>query len=185
MWKIDKKPKSYDKCEDIRVEMAHKFDNEIENVTNVYPFNTKNYKLYPVNGKYVIASECGGKEIKDSWESKKENQCYWLAPTDDIIEKKVKCGFDISYKDVHKFIDYDTFYNVGYNGCSCFPYYEYTFVVKYYDENGNLVEKSWTAHRHQTMRWVDGCGDVLEIGNGAGGRWVHGGINLYVDMKEN
>ncbi len=88
MWEIDKKPKSFDKCEDIRVEMAHKFDDKIDNISNVYPFNTKNYKLYPVNGKYVIASECGGKEIIDSWESKKENQCYWLAPTDDIIEKK-------------------------------------------------------------------------------------------------
>jgi hypothetical protein len=184
MWKINKEPEDYSKCENIRVEMAHKFDNEIKNISNVYPFNTQEYKLYPVNGEYVIASECGGEEIKDFWDEKNDYECYLLSPINEIIKKKVNCGFDISYKDVHKFIDYDTFYNVGYNGCSCFPYYEYTFVVKYYDENGNLVESSWTAQRHRTMRWVDGCGDVLEIGNGAGGSWVHGGINLYVDMKE-
>ena len=181
MWKILKLPKEEYNCEKKRVTLIHKYEEDL-NVTQVYPFNTQDFKLYPVKGEYVIA-KCGGEKIEQNWPDKTDNQCYLLYPLEEIIYKK-QCGFYVSYKDKSAFYNKDTFFTVASNGCSCFPYSEYTFYVKYYNSDGNLIEDSWTASRHTTHTWTDACGDVLQIGNGAGHRWIHGGINFYVDMKE-
>ena len=181
MWKILKLPKKEYNCEQIRATLIHKYEDL--NVTQVYPFNTHDFKLYPVKGEYVIA-KCGGENIEDIQNSD-DNKCYILQPTKEIIYKyKKQCGFYVSYKDKSAFYNKDTFFTVASNGCSCFPYNEYTFYVKYYNSDGKLTEDSWTASRHTTHTWTDACGDVLQIGNGAGHRWIHGGINFYIDMKE-
>jgi len=51
----------------------------------VYPFNASK-KLYQVNGEWVKAS-CGGNNILDQWDGKKENECWMI---DNVEEEKIR-----------------------------------------------------------------------------------------------
>jgi hypothetical protein len=88
------------------------------------------------------------------------------------------CAFEVAVNDAEATCyESDTFKTIGYTGSSSFPYESYTFHINYDD-----VITSWTACRHCTEGWTNSSGDRLEIGNGAGGQWVHGGINLSVNI---
>lgn len=178
-WKTEQELKKGTK--DYRITVKHKFDTTITTMQDmkVYPFNTAK-KLYQVNGKYVKAS-CGGTKIldadKDDGENKKENEFYYLEGTGEII-KGGKCEFRVQLNDNDLAVyDKDTFFTVGrtYNQ----PYSSYKFNISYDNET-----KTYTASRHKTTTWVNSCGDKLQIGNGAGGRWIHRGLNLSVQIAK-
>lgn len=66
---------------DYKITVKHRFDSSILNMQNteVYPFKPSG-KLYYVDGNisgYVKAS-CGGTEISDDWEDKKEDEAYLI-----------------------------------------------------------------------------------------------------------
>ena len=165
---------------DYRIKVKHRFDSKnIIIDEDVYPFAPAK-KLYQVNGEYVKAS-CGGTKIldadKDDWENKKENEFYYLEGTGEII-KGGKCEFRVQLNDNDLAVyDKDTFFTVGrtYNQ----PYSSYKFNILYDNES-----KTYTASRHRTGTWVNSCGDRLQIGNGAGGRWIHRGLNLSVQIAK-
>ena len=81
-WKTDQE---FDRntC-DYKITVKHRFDPSIEMAEKVYPFNGSK-KLYSVNGEYVKAS-CGGKNILDQWDGKKENECWMI---DNVEEEKI------------------------------------------------------------------------------------------------
>ena len=123
----------------------------------------------------------GGTKIldadKDDWENKKENEFYYLEGTGEII-KGNNCEFKVELNN-NDSITYskDTFFTVGrtYNQ----PYSSYKFNI-YFDDK----YKTYTASRHRTGTWINSCGDRLQIGNGAGGRWIHRGLNLSVQIAK-
>lgn len=93
-WKIVKEPEDWSSCEAIRVEMTHRFDETIEDVIDVYPFeiDPKIYKLYPAMDetgatRYVI-DRCGGTTIKEEWENRQDNECYLLEPLGNILKTR-------------------------------------------------------------------------------------------------
>ncbi len=59
-----------------KITVKHRFDPSIEMAEKVYPFNVDK-KLYNVNGEWVKAS-CGGENILDQWDGKKENECWMI-----------------------------------------------------------------------------------------------------------
>ena len=65
-----------------RINVKHRFDTSIENIENVYPFDTSK-KLYQIAGEYVKASS-GGIEILETWTDQKDNQFYKLEGTKPI-----------------------------------------------------------------------------------------------------
>lgn len=67
-----------------KVTVKHHFDLAVDMPFKVYPFNLSK-KLYQVNGEWVKAS-CGGKNILDAWDGKKDNEC-WLI--DNVEEEKI------------------------------------------------------------------------------------------------
>jgi len=88
------------------------------------------------------------------------------------------CAFEVAVNDLEATCyESDAFKTIGYTGNSSFPYDSFTFHINYDD-----VNTSWTACRHCTETWTNSHGDRLEIGNGAGGQWIHGGINLSVNI---
>ena len=173
-----------DTC-DYRITVKHHFDPAIEMPLDVYPF-APDKKLYQVNGEWVKAS-CGGKSILGldhdipEWDGKKANECYMIDnPQKEIIAGESQCAFKVSINNTEETCyESDIFKRIGYSGSSSFPYGNYTFQVSYDD-----VNTSWRACRHCTNGWTNSHGDRLEIGNGAGGSWIHGGINLFVDVAE-
>jgi len=72
--------------------MVHRFDKSLAPVEDVYPFETNAtlYRLYAIKNEdginHYVIDRCGGKTIKEKWESKKDNECYLLDPLDDIIK---------------------------------------------------------------------------------------------------
>ena len=166
---------------DYRITVKHRFDPAIEMSEDVYPFAPAK-KLYQVNGEWVKAS-CGGKTIMGedhdipTWDGKKANECYMIDnPPKEKIATKEECVFEVALNDGdYTCYNEDTLYTVA----NTANYGAYTFHIQYDDTN-----TSWTACRHCTNGWTNSHGDRLEIGNGAGGQWVHGGINLFVDVLE-
>ena len=79
-WIIDQE---FDKntC-DYKITLKHQYDPSIEIGEKVYPFNASK-KLYQVNGEWVKAS-CGGKNILETWDGKKDNECWMI----DNVEKE-------------------------------------------------------------------------------------------------
>ena len=101
-------------------------------------------------------------------------------PQKEIIAGDRQCAFKVSINNAEETCyESDTLKRIGYSGSSSFPYGSYTFQVSYDD-----VNTSWTACRHCTNGWTNSHSDRLEIGNGAGNSWIHGGINLFVDVVE-
>jgi hypothetical protein len=99
-WKIDKEFKKYTK--EYRVTLKHiEKSSGLKTIEGVFPFNTKNGKLYPVNDSneivhYVKASE-GGKEIQESWNGQdREKEFYKLKGTDPVEYIKGKQCKDMS-----------------------------------------------------------------------------------------
>ena len=70
---------------DYKITVKHQYDPSIEMAEKVYPFNTSK-KLYQVNGEYVKAS-CGGKNILETWDGKKDNECLMI---DNVEEEKIE-----------------------------------------------------------------------------------------------
>ena len=67
-----------------KITVKHSYDSSIEMAEKVYPF-AANKKLYQVNGEWVKAS-CGGKNILDAWDGKKDNECLMI---DNVEEEKI------------------------------------------------------------------------------------------------
>lgn len=98
----------------------------------------------------------------------------------DAFPKCSACAFEVAVNDAEATCyASDTFKTIGYTGSSSFPYSSYTFYINYDD-----INTSWTACRHCTQGWTNNSGDRLEIGNGAGGQWIHGGINLSANVVD-
>jgi len=90
-----------------RITLKHRFDPSIEVGGKVYPFNGSK-KLYQAKNKdgvleYVKAS-CGGKNISDEWEGKKENECWMI----DNVEKEKIVGKQRFIRDDDKEVVLDT-----------------------------------------------------------------------------
>lgn len=73
-WKTDQESNK-NTC-DYKITVQHRFDPGIEMPFDVYPF-ASNKKLCQVNGEYVKAS-CGGENILDVWDGKKDNECLMI-----------------------------------------------------------------------------------------------------------
>ena len=159
---------------DYRITVKHRFDPSLEIGEKVYPF-APNQKLYQVNGEYVKAT-CGGKNILTTWEDKKENECLMIDnPPKEIISAN-QCAFEVAVNNNnYTCYDKDTFFTYVHTT----NYSNYTFYVHYDD-----INTSWTACRHCTQKWANSHGDILEIGNGAGGHWIHQAINFYVHISQ-
>ncbi len=159
---------------DYRITVKHRFDPALEIGEKVYPF-APNKKLYQVNGAYVKAT-CGGTDFTDDWADKKENECWMINnPPEEKIVKNM-CAFEVAVNDgAYTCYDTDTFFTYVHTT----NYSAYTFHVHYDD-----VNTSWTACRHCTQGWTNSHGDRLEIGNGAGGSWIHQAINFYVHIAQ-
>lgn len=90
------------------------------------------------------------------------------------------CTFKVAVNDAEvACYNNDAFERIGYTGSSSFPYSSYTFHINYDD-----INTSWTACSHCTQGWTNSSGERLEIGNGAGGQWIHRGINLFVNVVD-
>ena len=74
-WDVEGEPSNKGTCEE-KVKVKHRFDLAVDMPFDVYPFNLSK-KLYQVNGEWVKAS-CGGKNILDQWEGKKDNECWMI-----------------------------------------------------------------------------------------------------------
>ena len=160
---------------DYRISVKHRFDPALEIGEKVYPF-APNKKLYQVNGAYVKAT-CGGTDFTDDWADKKENECWMInnLPKEKIV-KKAECAFEVAVNEgEYTCYNEDTFFTYVHTT----NYGAYTFHVHYDD-----VNTSWTACRHCTQGWTNSYGDRLEIGNGAGGSWIHQAINFYVHIVQ-
>lgn len=80
---IKKEERNKNTC-DYKITVKHQYDPSIEMPLNVYPFNLEG-KLYEVNGEYIKAS-CGGNNILETWEGKKDNECLMI---DNPEEEKI------------------------------------------------------------------------------------------------
>jgi hypothetical protein len=159
---------------DYRITVKHRFDPALEIGEKVYPF-APNQKLYQVNGEYVKAT-CGGKNILQEWEGKNEDDCLMIdnPPKEKISAKQ--CAFEVAVNDGdYTCYNEDTFFTYVHTT----NYGDYTFHVHYDD-----INTSWTACRYCTQGWTNSYGDRLEIGNGAGGSWIHQAINFYVHIAQ-
>ncbi len=89
MWELNTSEIKCGSCdeENIRISANHRFYRKNISDIKVFPFNTTNYKIYPIEGKYV-AAKCGGEKIEQNWPDKTDNQCYKLTPINKIISKK-------------------------------------------------------------------------------------------------
>ena len=160
---------------DYRITVKHRFDPALEIGEKVYPF-APNQKLYQVNGEYVKAT-CGGTDFTDDWAEKKENECWMINNSSkEKIVKKAECAFEVAVNN-GEYTCYNE--NIFFTYVHTTNYGDYTFHVHYDD-----VNTSWTACRHCTQGWTNSYGDRLEIGNGAGGSWIHQAINFYVHIAE-
>ncbi len=85
-WKIVKQPNHCGSCDDFTVEVAHRFDASVQMKEKVMPFNTKSFKLYRVDKRYVIAS-CGGTGIEHLEDDDDSKVCSRLTGTGEAIPK--------------------------------------------------------------------------------------------------
>jgi len=165
---------------DYRITVKHRFDPSLEIGEKVYPF-APNQKLYAATNEksgameYVKAT-CGGTAFTDDWADKTDDECWMInnEPKEKIMVKR--CAFEVAVNDgAYTCYDEDTFFTYVHTT----NYSAYTFHVHYDD-----VNTSWMACRHCTQGWTNSNGDRLEIGNGAGGSWIHQAINFYVHMAQ-
>ena len=82
-WDTEGEPSNKGTCEE-KVKVKHRFDLAVDMPFDVYPFNLSK-KLYQVNGEWVKAS-CGGKNILDQGDGKKDNECWMI---DNPAEEKI------------------------------------------------------------------------------------------------
>ena len=85
-WQIIQEPNQCNSCDTYVVNIKHKYDSSIGSIENVLPYNITSFKLYQVQGKYVLAS-CGGKEIEDMKEDDESKICSRLKGTNEAIPK--------------------------------------------------------------------------------------------------
>ena len=165
---------------DYRITVKHRFDPSLEIGEKVYPF-APNQKLYAATNEKSGATEyvkatCGGTVFTDDWADKTDDECWVInnEPKEKIMVKR--CAFEVAVNDgAYTCYDEDTFFTYVHTT----NYSAYTFHVHYDD-----VNTSWMACRHCTQGWTNSNGDRLEIGNGAGGSWIHQAINFYVHMAQ-
>ena len=92
-----------------KITVKHIHDPSIEMGEKVYPFNASK-KLYQVNGEYVKAS-CGGENILEIWDGKKDNECLMI---DNVEEEKIKQEYN--YYEEFSMIDELEIYCHAYKG---------------------------------------------------------------------
>jgi len=85
-WTLDQEAMKCGNCEDMIVKIKHRFDRNIKLEEDVLPYNVNNYKIYPVDGKYVMA-ECGGIKIEDNSQDDESKTCSTLIGTNESIPK--------------------------------------------------------------------------------------------------
>jgi len=85
-WKITEKPNHCDNCKSFTVKVAHHFDKFVKLDDDVLPYRMDKFKLYQVDGHYVLAS-CGGTKIKDLENDDESKICSRLVGTNEAIPK--------------------------------------------------------------------------------------------------
>lgn len=113
--------------ENYKITVKHLYDPEVSiGVTKVYPFN-KDKKLYHINDGNItgyVKASCGGEEILDQWDDKKENEAYLINNP-----QKEKISYGIVIPDAETFMlneyataSYDSYeqnYSMHVFGISC------------------------------------------------------------------
>ncbi len=125
-WDTEGEPSNKSTCEE-KVKVKHRFDLAVDMPFDVYPFNLSK-KLYQVNEKWVKAS-CGGNNILDQWDGKKENECWMI---DNPEEEKIVAVDNI----VGKF----------------YIHYKYSYSTQMFSLSG------YTNEEFKTLEGCDGYG---------------------------
>jgi len=89
-WEISRQPSGCERCEDLTVQVKHRFDKSVrlDEEETVLPYNTdpNEYRLYQVGSQYVLAS-CGGTKVTDLSRNSALNICSRLEGTGEAIPK--------------------------------------------------------------------------------------------------
>jgi hypothetical protein len=85
-WKIVQKPNRCDGCKNFTAKVEHRFDGSIKLDDAVLPYRMDKFKLYQVDGRYVLAS-CGGIKIENLEDDDESKICSRLAGVNEAIPK--------------------------------------------------------------------------------------------------